>query len=202
MPMKRLFPVILTILLAITSFSSSNAQGRWSFTSTRRITEQDLRGLSDWDLTIMRNEIYARHGYIFQTKQMKEYFNSQSWYYPRYSSVNLSNLEYQNVATIKNEEDFRKNNPYASRSSRSSNYAGIWPFTSERALTESDLYGLSAWDLKIMRNEIYARHGYIFKTTEMRNYFTRQSWYVPMYESVTLTPLENGNVAFILKHEK
>ena len=32
-------------------------------------------------------------------------------------------------------------------------------------------------DLRIMRNEIYARHGYVFKDNELRNYFEKQSWY-------------------------
>lgn len=38
---------------------------------------------------------------------------------------------------------------------------GQYPFASERLLTEDDLAGRSAYDLKIMRNEIFARHGYI-----------------------------------------
>ena len=40
------------------------------------LTEDDLRGLSDEQLEIARNEIYARHGYQFKQKKMKNYFNS------------------------------------------------------------------------------------------------------------------------------
>jgi hypothetical protein len=43
----------------------------------------------------------------------------------------------------------------------------------------------SCFELKVMRNEIYARHGYIFKTTDMRIYFSRQSWYRPLYADVS-----------------
>jgi len=33
-------------------------------------------------LAIVRNEIYARHGYILKNEKCKNYFNSQSWYSP------------------------------------------------------------------------------------------------------------------------
>ena len=35
---------------------------------------------------------------------------------------------------------------------------------------------ITSWDLKVMRNEIYARLGYIFKTDDMKNYFNEQNW--------------------------
>jgi hypothetical protein len=44
----------------------------------------------------------------------------------------------------------------------------------ERKLTEDDLAGMSKKELRLMRNWIFARHGYIFSTTEMRNYFEQQ----------------------------
>ena len=33
--------------------------------------------------------------------------------------------------------------------------------------------------LRLMRNEVYARHGYIFKDTELQKYFLSQLWYKP-----------------------
>lgn len=39
-------------------------------------------------------------------------------------------------------------------------------------------------DLKIMRNEISAKNGYIFKATEMKSYFATQSWYSGQYDDV------------------
>lgn len=78
---------------------------------------------------------------------------------------------------------------------------GVWPFTSTRKLTYSDVAGLTAWELKIMRNEIYARHGYIFKTAEMKDYFRRQPWYSPVSSSVRLSKTEEYNVAFIKRYE-
>ncbi|MDO9390885.1 MAG: YARHG domain-containing protein, partial [bacterium] len=34
------------------------------------------------ELYYMRNEIYARHGKIFKTKELNEYFSDCSWYKP------------------------------------------------------------------------------------------------------------------------
>ncbi|WP_297136358.1 YARHG domain-containing protein [Terrisporobacter sp.] len=46
-----------------------------------------------------------------------------------------------------------------------------------RYLTESDLVGLNEWELKVARNEIYARHGRLFKDTSLQNYFDSCYWY-------------------------
>lgn len=58
-----------------------------------------------WDQTITllaRNEIYARHGYVFQTPYIQDYFGAQSWYYPdsSYKGAGLSKVEQSNVDTI------------------------------------------------------------------------------------------------------
>lgn len=58
------------------------------------------------------------------------------------------------------------------------------------------------WELRIMRNEIYAAKGYIFKTKAMKGYFAKQNWYVPKYNSVKLSAIEQNNVAKIKAEEK
>lgn len=80
---------------------------------------------------------------------------------------------------------------------------GKYTMASERILTEDDLAGLSSKELKIMRNEIYARHGFIFKTKSMKEYFTAQPWYKGKYNDVSsmLSDIEIKNVEFIKKHE-
>jgi hypothetical protein len=80
---------------------------------------------------------------------------------------------------------------------------GIYPEGSTRLLRETDVEGLTSWDLKVMRNEIFARHGYIFKTDDMTAYFSQKSWYTPIYDDVTflLTPIEKKNIAFIKRYE-
>ena len=43
----------------------------------------------------------------------------------------------------------------------------------ESPLTVEDLEGKTAAELDIMRNEIYARKGYIFKRKDLKNYFSK-----------------------------
>ncbi len=54
--------------------------------SARRLSEAELAPRSDWELTLMRNEPYARHGYQFGQGQraapIYAYFARQSWYRP------------------------------------------------------------------------------------------------------------------------
>ena len=71
----------------------------------RLMTDADLQGLGHRELCLARNEIYARHGRIFQTPALSDYFNSQSWYEGRYSEVELSEIEKQNVDIIRAYED-------------------------------------------------------------------------------------------------
>lgn len=80
---------------------------------------------------------------------------------------------------------------------------GMFPEGSERRLTNDDVTNLSSRELKIMRNEIFARHGYIFKTNDMKVHFASQPWYTPMYDNVTimLSKIEEDNVRFIQLYE-
>ncbi|MGE7882253.1 TcaA 3rd/4th domain-containing protein [Bacillus sp. NPDC094077] len=78
----------------------------------------------------------------------------------------------------------------------------IFPDSDIRKLTSSDLRYLSKEQLKIARNEIYARHGHIFQTKDMQVYFSKQSWYRENpYFTGTLTDIESYNVEFIKSRE-
>jgi hypothetical protein len=80
---------------------------------------------------------------------------------------------------------------------------GLYPFASEELLNASELNSYTKQDLKIMRNEIYARHGYIFKTPELKTYFLKQSWYYGQHNDVTskLSSIEKQNIELIKKYE-
>ncbi|SCC06846.1 TcaA 3rd/4th domain-containing protein [Bacillus wiedmannii] len=78
----------------------------------------------------------------------------------------------------------------------------IFPDSDIRKLTSADLTYLSKEQLKIARNEIYARHGHIFQTKDMQAYFSKQSWYRENpYFSGTLTNIESYNVELIKARE-
>lgn len=65
-----------------------------------------------------------------------------------------------------------------------------------RILTESELSGFSKEELRVLRNEIYARHGHIFKSEDLTNYFSRFSWYDPDTENAfnRLSDIEKKNI--------
>lgn len=46
----------------------------------RILTERDVSDLSLQEINYAKNEIYARHGRRFQSKELQDYFNAQSWY--------------------------------------------------------------------------------------------------------------------------
>ena len=75
-----------------------------------------------------------------------------------------------------------------------------------RYLTSSDLKGLSSWELKIARNEIYARRGRLFKSSDLQNYFNSCSWYdgyisPDSFDDDSLNKVEKYNVNLIKKYE-
>lgn len=59
----------------------------------------------------------------------------------------------------------------------------ILPDSDSVYLELSDLQGLSAEECRIARNEIYARHGRIFRDNELQAYFEQFDWYEGMYDA-------------------
>ncbi len=53
----------------------------------------------------------------------------------------------------------------------------ILPESDSRYYTEAELAGLSKAELRIARNEIYARHGRKFDSQDLQEYFDAQPWY-------------------------
>lgn len=67
------------------------------------VTEGELEKLDDKTVELIKNEIYARHGYIFTNRALKKYFESFNWYEPseEYSPNLLNPTEKANLKTIK-----------------------------------------------------------------------------------------------------
>lgn len=71
--------------------------------STRVYELDELRQLSDHDLFIARNEIFAKHGYVFGAGgELNEYFGSKSWYQPAevFNEGEMNEIERENVNNI------------------------------------------------------------------------------------------------------
>ncbi|MCC8103368.1 MAG: YARHG domain-containing protein, partial [Clostridiales bacterium] len=71
-------------------------------------------------------------------------------------------------------------------------------------LTESDLSGMTADELQMAINEIYARHGRRFSTTSIQEYFDSKSWYTGTispenFDTSVLNSYETANINLLLQ---
>ena len=83
----------------------------------------------------------------------------------------------------------------------------ILPDSDSRYLTDTDVQRLSAHDLMLARNEIYARHGRKFKDAELQDYFNSKSWYKGTvnsddFSTNVFNEYEKKNLDLIQKYEK
>ncbi len=81
---------------------------------------------------------------------------------------------------------------------------GGWPEASTRLLKTKDVENLGKNELQLMRQEIFARHGYCFSKKEFRQRFENEDWYVPDTVDIRgrLTDIEKKNIALIKRYEK
>ena len=180
------------------------------YSDSRVLSDSDLQGITRSDLTLARNEIYARHGRMFKDDDIREYFESQAWYAgivpaDQFSESVLSKTEKTNISTIKAYEDYLDGDSDTGGSTViSGDY--IIPDSSTRYLSDSDVRGLDDHTLMLARNEIYARHGRKFNDAEIRAYFESKSWYYPTIDPADFTEdmlsdVEKANIAFIKSYE-
>lgn len=84
----------------------------------------------------------------------------------------------------------------------------LLPDSATRRLTEADLTGLTKEQLRLARNEIYARRGRKFSDKSLKEYFSAQEWYRgrisgrDFNEKKMLTLVEQANVEVIKSYEK
>ena len=84
---------------------------------SQTISADSLINMSDNDLWLARNEIYARHGYTYTTEDLQEYFEDKSWYHSdpdvnqsTWNDSMLNNYERENInllATVAKEKGYR-----------------------------------------------------------------------------------------------
>ena len=162
--------------------------GDMEFFENKALSEQMLRGLSLHELRLLRNEIYARHGRSFKAAWLQQYFDGQPWYQfnENFKDEELSGADKQNVELIVSYEN------------------KIHRELSSKPVTRSLLDGLFLEDASQMRQEIYARHGKVFKEPWLQKYFASFDWYKAdaNFSDASLTALEKRNIATIQAYEK
>jgi len=153
------------------------------------LTEEMLEGLSLNELRLMRNEFYARRGRTFGAAWLQQYFDMQPWYTASEDgnkTAELPPIEKQNVETIVKVE------------------RRLHDELSTKPLSKRVLEGLFIEDARRLRDEIYARHGKVFKDKASQKYFSSFDWYKPdlKFNENSLTALERKNYAAILSYER
>ncbi len=193
----------------VDSGSSSAKTGGYIFpnSKTKKLTRSQILDVSKSKWAYGRNEILARHGYQFETKKFRDYFNGKTWYKPGgYSRSSVSSLEWDNMNLIKSMEqeyglldDDGRATGSTGRTKLSKN---VFSASSTKKLKASQLKGLSAEKLATARNEILARHGYPFKESKWINYFKKIGWKRRSnYSSKELNAIEWYNIDLIKKYE-
>lgn len=75
---------------------------------------------------------------------------------------------------------------------------------SNEELTSDFVSNLSKADIFILRNSIFARHGFAFRDKQLRMYFEQFEWYMPVFGDVKgeLTEIEKKNIDLLLRYEQ
>lgn len=85
----------------------------------------------------------------------------------------------------------------------------LWHINS-RYISEEELWNYDAATIRYIRNEIFALHGRIFESEDLRSYFSQKAWYVPTYAGDVFDPdmeyylndYEWANLQLILAYEE
>lgn len=90
---------------------------------------------------------------------------------------------------------------------RSSTSDYVLEESDSRLIDDRELAGLTAEDLRCARNEIYARHGRLFKDSSIQNYFNSKEWYhgtiaPESFRESVLNEAEKKNIQKILSYEQ
>ena len=179
--------------------------------NTQRLTEASIEHLSNAELVIAWNEIYARHGFMFGSKALSEWFDMQPWYIPIYpygtfNYGHLSAIERSNVTTLRGLRD-RRNEGRAHYQGTGADdiafYQTFWD-SSSRYIFSHELEDMGT-GLETALHEIYARHGRIFTNPRWSEYYKSFTWYEPRipdheWDDSILNAFEQVNVELLRFH--
>lgn len=171
--------------------------GDMRFYQTRLLTAEKLGEHTGAEWKILAAEIEAEHGKRFDDENwLQEYFDERYWYKPvaNYHPKDLNDIERKNQATIHTAQKKQRHVAIS---------PGDMEFFQNTPITEAMLGGLSLYELRLLRNEIYARRGRQFRTAWLQQYFSGQTWYEPREDNKEpeLSATEKQNVETIVRYE-
>ncbi len=171
--------------------------GDMRYWRARTLTPKKLGVHSGAEWRVLRAEVEAIHGKRFAEAWLQQYFDERYWYKAsdHYDAKSLSPLEQKNLDTI----------AAAQKKSRKVALApGDMELFENKLIAASMLHGLSLNELRLLRNEVYARHGRQFQAPWLSQYFFSQPWYQPddNFKDEELSGPDKQNVETIVAYEK
>ncbi|QXP53199.1 YARHG domain-containing protein [Cellulophaga sp. HaHa_2_1] len=125
---------IILLVLICTFLSCKGQNEQKSVTSFEFLSEEVLKTKSKEELGLLRNEVYARKGYVFKSKDLNDFFKKKSWYSPnKLVKISLSDTEKDYLDKIKFLE---KNNYSLTNTCESWPYSNLYPLTGEKILSK------------------------------------------------------------------
>ncbi len=171
--------------------------GDMRYWRTRTLTARKLGTHSGAEWRVLRAEVEAIHGKRFSEPWLQQYFDERYWYKPadNYDAKKLSALEQKNLATIAAAQK---------KSRRLALAPGDMELFEGKLISAQMLHGLSLNELRLLRNEIYARHGRQFQAPWLSQYFYSQAWYQPSdsFQDENLSGPDKQNVETIVAYEQ
>ena len=94
----------------------------------------------------------------------------------------------------------------SSNSDEEAEHEYIFPKSDVKKLTIEEIKKLSKSDIRLAKNEIYARHGRKFKDAGLQSYFDGKSWYVGIiepddFDESVFNKIEKYNIRLLAKYE-
>lgn len=170
--------------------------GDMRFWRTRTLTIKKLGTHSGAEWLVLRSEVEAIHGKRFDEPWLQKYFDERYWYKAsgQFKPNQLSALEQKNLLTI---ADAQK------RSRKIALAPGDFELFENKPISAQMLHGLSLNELRLLRNEVYARHGRQFQAQWLSQYFYSQPWYVvdENFKDEDLSGFDKQNVETIVAYE-
>ncbi|MEK6278926.1 MAG: YARHG domain-containing protein [Acidobacteriota bacterium] len=184
------------IRIAEASKHATVQPGDMRYWQTRPLTARKLGAHSGAEWLVLRSEVEAIHGKRFNEPWLQQYFNERYWYKPadRYDSKQLSAIEKKNLEAI----------ALAQKKARKVALApGDMALFEDKLISPQMLHGLSLHELRLLRNEVYARHGRQFQAPWLSQYFFNQEWYQPSetFKDEDLSGSDKQNVETIVGYE-
>ncbi len=222
---------IMTVLVFAKSEKAQAEQVYGYLLPTSSYSYLDESAVAYWPAQVVcyaKNEIYARNGRQFVSTELQGWFNMQYWYSPIYTPQQFSDsmlnvYETANVQMLSNVEaslgmyaldgnnySYDVVRQYLGSSGSSQYYVNpdtyIFYDSNTRYLSEADLTTLSAQELCYAKNEIYARRGYIFSSTELSDYFNGKNWYwgtadANSFSDSIFNTIETSNISLLEQME-